>query len=288
MDEPLFTPQGLAYYSHGDDASTTALVCIHGWGCRGSDFDALFRRLSTRMQSLRLLAPDLPGHGSSPATAAPAVTVSGFACAVNGLARDLGIRHVYLLGHSMGCRVAVEAVHLAPDLSIHGLVFLDGSNYSLRPGLYAFESNDPRSSALTAEQKAVKKAEMFQAMFSEATPPEFELAQLKHLRGLNRNVASAVREDYVRFDREDYYGRLEELGREGVALLNLQSTDIDEKNDRVRLKEGEMTKWMAVIGEKVPTAVQIVVTGCAHFPHVDQPEKVAKLIEDFIRRTGSR
>ena len=171
-------PNGLAYTSYGNTNSKTALLCIHGWGCRGSDFGPLF------------------------------------------------------------------------------------------------------------EQKAAQKAELFQSMFSEYTPPEFELAQLQHLKTLDKVVSSAIRDDYVRFDYEEYDVKLAALGRAGTLLLNVQSTDIGPDNHRVALKKGEVSKWMEIISEKAPQVQHVVVEESAHFPHVDQPERVAGLILDFVARVA--
>ncbi|TKA63370.1 hypothetical protein B0A55_11965 [Friedmanniomyces simplex] len=180
---------------------------------------------------------------------------------------------------------AFTQARAAENVNVRGIVFLDVSNYRLRPKLYEFDENDPRSKAMTEQQKATKKAELFQSMFSSETPSDFELATLQHLRTLDKSFANAIRNDYIQYDHTRLDDALAAVGKAKIPLLNLQSTDIDGENQRFPLKTGQTSSWMQLIQEKVPEAQQIVVEDSAHFPHVDQPQRVADSILEFMQRT---
>ncbi|KAK3072550.1 hypothetical protein LTR53_006604 [Teratosphaeriaceae sp. CCFEE 6253] len=241
-----------------------------------------------RSLPFKVLAVDLPGHGDSPKDASKA-TVASCAEAARSIARHEGLTDVVFVGHSMGGRIVMEAftqAHAAGRPTVRGIIFLDVSNYRLRLKLYDFDETDPRSQRMSDADKAVKKAALFQSMFSSETPLDFELATLQHLKTLDKGFADAIRRDYIDYDHTRLDPALAAAGEAGVPLLNLQSTDIDGENQRFPLKAGQMSPWMSLIQEKVPHAEQVVVGDSAHFPHVDQPEKVADLARRFMDQAG--
>src|ERR1700722_2058852 len=97
-------------------------VFVHGFGCAHSDWDAQVAHLSPRHQTV---AVDLRGHGESPGTAAEC-SIERYGADVAEVTRALALPPALLIGHSMGCRVVVEAALQAPD-HIAGVVLVDGS-----------------------------------------------------------------------------------------------------------------------------------------------------------------
>jgi pimeloyl-ACP methyl ester carboxylesterase len=82
---------------HEGGRGEPVLVLLHGMGATG-DVWAAWRPLLARRWPGRWMAPDLPGHGGSPALAA--YTFDGFAAAVAGVVPP-GTA-VVVLGHSLG------------------------------------------------------------------------------------------------------------------------------------------------------------------------------------------
>jgi pimeloyl-ACP methyl ester carboxylesterase len=80
------------------------LLLLHGIGTTHADFTALRPALDAEYD---VLAPDLPGHGSSaPLSVRP--TVAAFADAVEADLDTLGLGQVHILGSSFGARLALE------------------------------------------------------------------------------------------------------------------------------------------------------------------------------------
>jgi pimeloyl-ACP methyl ester carboxylesterase len=80
------------------------LLLLHGIGTTHADFAALRPALDAEYD---VLAPDLPGHGSSaPLSVRP--TVAAFADAVEADLDTLGLGQVHVLGSSFGARLALE------------------------------------------------------------------------------------------------------------------------------------------------------------------------------------
>ena len=80
------------------------LLLLHGIGSTHDDFVALRPRLDARY---RVLDPDLPGHGHSPALP-DRPTITAIADAVTADLDELGVGRVHVLGNSIGARVAIE------------------------------------------------------------------------------------------------------------------------------------------------------------------------------------
>lgn len=84
------------------------LVFLHGnSGCK-----AVFERQFAKFTDSRfsLLAIDLPGHGDSDDAAVPqrSYTIPGYACLIEGVLQELGIREFILVGWSLGGNIALE------------------------------------------------------------------------------------------------------------------------------------------------------------------------------------
>ncbi len=80
------------------------LLLLHGIGSTHDDFAALRPQLDSRY---RVLAPDLPGHGRSPALP-QRPTVAAITDAVAADLDELGVARGHILGTSIGARVALE------------------------------------------------------------------------------------------------------------------------------------------------------------------------------------
>src|SRR5215831_20576290 len=82
---------------HEGGSGEPVLVLLHGLGATGDVWAGWWPLLARRWPG-RWLAPDLPGHGSSPPLAA--YTFDGFAAAVAGIVQPG--TPVVVLGHSLG------------------------------------------------------------------------------------------------------------------------------------------------------------------------------------------
>jgi pimeloyl-ACP methyl ester carboxylesterase len=82
-----------------------AVVFVHGFGCAHSDWTVQVTHLSPRHQTV---AVDLRGHGTSPGTVAEC-SIERYGADVAEVMQALALPPAVLVGHSMGCRVVVEA-----------------------------------------------------------------------------------------------------------------------------------------------------------------------------------
>src|SRR5277367_1763333 len=101
-----------------------SVVFVHGFACAHGDWDAQVAHLSPRF---RTVAVDLRGHGASDGTAAEC-SIERYGADVAEVTRALALPASVLIGHSMGCRVVIEAALQAPERT-KGVILVDGSQF---------------------------------------------------------------------------------------------------------------------------------------------------------------
>ena len=95
------------------------VVLVHGLGGAATNWVELAPEL---VRDHRVLVPDLPGHGgSSPLAAAP--NLEPFADRLGLLVEREGLAPAVLVGHSLGCLVALRLAMRSPEL-VSGLVLV--------------------------------------------------------------------------------------------------------------------------------------------------------------------
>jgi pimeloyl-ACP methyl ester carboxylesterase len=285
------TSTGLSYL-----ASSTAptylrklYILVHGWACTASDYAPLLSALSApEREELGALhiALDLPSHGYSPQSLCPDPAVVDFAALINKIRYELsssssrGVETV-LVGHSMGCRIALEAFAQEPT-NVTGMVLLDGSWYGPSPKYESYPK--------TKEEQLPLMLKTLAGMFGPLTPEAFKDQKYQQIREIDLEYENRLSEDYVRWDGERMEDVLRMVGMgdkdatRQTRILIVQSTE-GHGAKRKSLKVGEEGPWMRLVKNTVGERYQaVVVEGCGHWPHVDKVEEVA----DAIVRFGER
>ena len=109
----------LRWFAGGDGAP---LALLHGLGGAASNWIELAPELA---RGNRVIAVDLPGHGgSAPLPALP--NLEPFADRVGLLLRREGAHPAVLVGHSLGCVVALRLAMRSPEL-VRGLVLISAA-----------------------------------------------------------------------------------------------------------------------------------------------------------------
>src|SRR5438067_13409373 len=101
---------------------TPALVFVHGFACTSDDWRA---QLDHFQKTNEVVACDLRGHGKTPGRPHEC-SIEHYGGDVAALVNNLELERCILVGHSMGCRVVLEANRLIPD-RVAGIVLVDGS-----------------------------------------------------------------------------------------------------------------------------------------------------------------
>ncbi len=256
---------------HHEDtgAGAPVLLFVHGLACALEDWREQVRALSPRH---RCVAVDLPGHGASPA--GEPLAIARFGRCVADTAASLQTGPSVLVGHSMGCRVVLEAArHLGAQ--VRGLVLVDGS---LRG------SGDPEA-ARAATLRQIRDAGferyatgLFDAMFTAASDPATRRRIVARALRLDRDAGADLVADLAAWDAGSLDGAL--AGVRSPVLV-IQSTGVDAARNRVPLEPGQSTPWVDRVLARYPGTRVEIVPGVGHFTMLEASERVSGLIAEF-------
>jgi pimeloyl-ACP methyl ester carboxylesterase len=244
-----------------------AIVFVHGFGCSRTDWEAQVVHFSGRRATV---AVDLPGHGATPAPASPC-SIELYGGDVAALLRALALPPAVLVGHSMGCRVVLEAARQASE-RVAGIALVDGSQFA--PAMLPlFEAG-----IAAGEYQALVRG-MFEQMFTERSAPATVAAGLERAMALPEDVGKAALLSLVRYDIDSLDAVLGSIGK---PLLVLQTTFSNEKRERRSLSPGQTTPYLDFVRARVPSARVEVIPGIGHFPQLDAPEETNRILASFV------
>jgi pimeloyl-ACP methyl ester carboxylesterase len=252
-------------------AGEPALAFVHGFGCSRTDWDA---QLAHFAPTHACVACDLRGHGDTPGRAEDC-SIEAYGADVAALLDALDLAQVVLVGHSMGCRVVLQAALDAPQ-RVAGLVLVDGSRIG---------SGDPAAAGASAAQAVsatgyARFAQgLFDGMFLPTSDPALRSRVVERARAVPEAIGAALFARFVAWDARDMARALAAVRR---PLLVIQSTYLNSERVRVPLKPGESTPWFDLVRANCPQARVEIVTGVGHFPQIEAAVRVNALIEEFL------
>jgi len=256
-----------------------ALLLIHGMAGSSETWRAVIPQLSKRY---RVIAPDLLGHGQS-AKPRSDYSLGAFAVLLRDLLDELGITCATVIGQSLGGGVAMQFAYQHRDYCQRLVLISSGGlgpdvGWTLRllsapgaelilpvvaPSQVVSAGNKLRSWFSAGGIQSPRGAEMWSA-YSSLSDKQTRQAFLKTLRSV-----------------VDYRGQ----SVSALSKLNLTSTvptmiiwgDIDRI---IPIEHGYAVR------DARPGCRLEVLDGVGHFPHVERPNAVVELIDDFIDSTG--
>ncbi|MCP4290802.1 MAG: alpha/beta hydrolase [bacterium] len=112
-------------------AGETTLVLVHGWSC---DQTYWREQVPFLAENFTVVTVDLAGHGQS-GQGRQDYTMQAFGADVAAVVSALDLKNVYLVGHSMGGSVVVEAAGLLPErvVGIIGVDTLQEMHWDIAP-----------------------------------------------------------------------------------------------------------------------------------------------------------
>jgi len=233
------------------------LVFVHGFACNHADW-----RFQTDFFSKtnEVVACDLRGHGQTPGRPQEC-SIEHYGGDVAALVNNLELRGVFLVGHSMGCRVVLEAARLLPK-RVAGVVLIDGSRAPADPP--------------PIENYAAFAENLFRQMFFKTTK-ESEAIVARAVR----TSAPFGAELWPRMARWDLTSLEPTLAAIHAPILAIQSTTRGADLKRSPMKPGESNAWLDLLKSRGARVEIVPDTG--HFTQLERPERVNQLIAEFCR-----
>ena len=258
-----------------DGTDEPTLIFVHGFACTLEDWDGQVQALSPRF---RCAALDLPGHGRStmPSTA----SIASMAEAVNTVKHQIGSQRVILIGHSMGCRVVMEAFQQSPTNTV-GLVFVDGS----------FVGGGEPAAAIKKAKDAVDRVGMdaftqrlFDDMFFEGSDAKLRERLVARAQSVNADFREELFLDLIRWDHASAKDVLQHIT---IPALVLQSTFFNADLKRAPMRAGMTTPWMDLVASSVQKAEAKIIPGVGHFAMIEAAPAVNDAIHTFATKLAS-
>jgi pimeloyl-ACP methyl ester carboxylesterase len=250
------------------------IVFIHGFACAHSDWSAQVAHLSPHHQTV---AVDLRGHGASPGTPAEC-SIERLGADVADVMTALGMAPAVLVGHSMGCRIAVEAALQVPDLTA-GVVLVDGSQFAaaMAPVL--------QDTFAMPNGYANLIRRWFEEMFTGQSNPTTVASVINRAESLPRSIGEKLLVDMLRYD----VGRLATaLADLRVPVMAIQTTYSNEKRERRSMSTGQTTPYLDMLRTRVPSIRIEIIENTGHFPQIDQSAQTNALLDQFLAALRAR
>jgi pimeloyl-ACP methyl ester carboxylesterase len=246
-------------------------VFVHGFLCSHEDWKFQLKELRQRRE---VVACDLRAHGKTPGRPEEC-SIEHFGGDVAALANNLELKDFILVGHSMGCRVVLEANRIAPE-RVAGIVLVDGSR---------FATGDPAAAEAAAQAQITQMGyaawaeDLFRQMFLKSTPATERLVQ----RAVRQSaeVGAALWPRSARWDA----GTLEPaLAAVRAPVLVIQTTTRDaQTGKRGPMRAGQTSPYLELLKKKIRDVRIEILPGLGHFPQLEAPQRVNRLIEEFCR-----
>jgi pimeloyl-ACP methyl ester carboxylesterase len=256
------------------------VVLLHGIAGSGHTWDGVVPALAAG--GVRVLAPDLLGHGES-AKPRGDYSLGAYASGVRDLVTALGHETATIVGHSLGGGVAMQFAYQFPERCERlVLVSSGGLGREVTPILRAATLPGAEVVLPLIAHRRVLDAFRAVGRVTSRLPLPARPAFREIARGYGSLVDTQARAAFVHTAR---------------SVIDVGGQRVD-ASDRLYLATGlpSMVVWggrdsfipvshAAHFAELVPTARVEVFERAGHFPHVDEPERFARTLLSFVAST---
>jgi pimeloyl-ACP methyl ester carboxylesterase len=266
-------------YLDGGPRDAPVVVALHGLGATNASLLPTVWELAT---DHRVIAPDLPGHGVADKPLAP-YSAAWFGNWLERFCDGLELDRFYLLGNSLGGRIAIEGGLLMPD-RVRGLVLLTPSPAFrrlrqfvpivrlLRPELGVIPIPIGHGAAVAGLRGMFAVPERIRQAWYDAAADEF----LRVMRDPRGRIAflSAMRQVYLEeaFGANGFWERLPGLRPPALFVWGERDRLVPHRFERHVMRA-------------LPGCHSVVLRDCGHVPQFELPGETHGLVRWFLATT---
>ncbi|MBS0267157.1 MAG: alpha/beta fold hydrolase [Planctomycetes bacterium] len=240
------------------------VVLLHGFPLNHTIWRAVESDLSDTFQ---IIAPDLRGHGSSPAPAG-IYEMSLLAADVLGLLDDIGIRQAAILGHSLGGYVALAAWRIAPERILgFGLV----ASHALADTEEGRQGRRRMADQVAAEGPQVAATAMLPKVFSPDLPLTSPIVDQVRTMILSTSATGIIGTQLGMAARPDSTELLASIHVPALVLAG-------EKDQIVPLARAQTT------ASTLPRGTLSVINNVGHMPMLESPGDTTAALRCFLNQ----
>jgi pimeloyl-ACP methyl ester carboxylesterase len=267
--------------AYRDEGAGEVLLLIHGMAGSSDAWRELIPRLA---KSYRVVAPDLLGHGQSTKPRGD-YSLGAFAVWLRDLLDELGIARATIVGHSLGGGVAMQFIYQHPDYC-ERLILISSGGLGPDVGWILRLLSAPGAEfvlPIIAPTPVLKAGNKIGSWFTSSGMRNPRASEI--WRAYSSFSDKPTRDAFLRTLRSvvDYRGQaVSALSRLHVRS-ELPTLAIWGADDEIIPVEHGFAAQTARPGSRLE-----VLPGVGHFAHVEAPNEVAEIIDDFMKTTPDR
>jgi pimeloyl-ACP methyl ester carboxylesterase len=242
----------------------TTLVFLHGW-C--GDRSWWNNQLDEFASDYRVVAVDQAGHGES-GTNRKNWSVLGLSTDVQTMVKELGLKRVILVGHSMGGPISLGAAKLLPGtvVAVIGVDTLQNAEYQWPEG-----QAEQFAKSFEANFEATMRMGI-KGMLPEKADPELLNKITSKAASQDKTMAIALFRDFPRLDTK--------------ALMNDAKVPIRCINSA---PETQFATPTAIdINKKYADFDAVIMKGVGHFPMLEQPAEFNRNLREVLKEFATK
>jgi 3-oxoadipate enol-lactonase len=248
---------GMTVESEGEGAP---IVMLHGLGGTSNSFQPLMPALS----GFRVIRPDLPGAGRSPAPR-QRITIALLVEAVASATSHLGVNRAHVVGHSFGTLIAQHIAAQHPErvasLTLFGPI--------LEPQESARERLRERAAMARHEGMTIVADQLARSALSNATAND------------NPVAVAFVRESHMRQDAEGFALSCEALAQAERADHRLiECPTLIVTGDEDGVGPASVAHELA---DKIGGVKTVILHRCGHWTPIERSKECSTLLSEFVR-----
>ena len=255
-------PQVTLQYVVQGKSSGLPVIFLHGFSDSWISFKLVLPHLPDTMRAFVLTQR---GHGEA-SKPKSGYSVNHFSADLEAFMRSEQLDNAVIVGHSMGCAVAIRFAIDNPDRTL-GLV-LAGASSSLRGTNQTRQFWDSILSELTDPIDPMWARQMTESMLVQPVPQDFLEKMFQESTKLPAHVWKAAFESRWRLEG-DYESELGDIKAVTLVIWG----DQDKRNPR---SEQE------TLLKEIPNAQLSVYSGCGHLLHWEKPDRFARDLVRFV------
>jgi pimeloyl-ACP methyl ester carboxylesterase len=238
----------------------TALVFLHGWG---GDREYWKNQVAVFAGDHRIVALDQAGHGES-RTGRKDSNVNALAADVETVVKDLGLKRVILVGHSMGGPVALAAAKRLPG-TVVAVIAVDTLHNAEEK--FPAELAQKLLAEIEKDFKGTIRAGFFTGLLPEKADPELANWLAKKAEGQEPKMAVALMRDIFGLDN----AKLLQEARVPVRCINSSGGY-------------EFFKPITVdVNRKYADFAAVFIDAVGHYPMLEKPDEFNRDLREALK-----
>ena len=272
----------LAVTDVGDPAASSTIVFVHGLMSSSRTWAAQLDRLADRH---RVVAPDLFGHGESDKPPGD-YSLGAHAAGLRDLFDALEIETATLVGHSLGGGIALQTAYLFPD-RVDALVLVSSGGLGREINPFLRAATLPGSELvlpLIASDAVHGVGDAALRIWSKMGLPSISPGSAEAWRDFGGLADADTRRAFLATSRSviDVHGQTVSAQNRLAGLASRPLTLVWGARDRMI-----PPSHVDAVRAELPRARVELFARSGHFPHIDEPDHFAAVLDESIDRADT-